>query len=128
METSATDRTSSSRRGEIAINDAVISTVVYASACAQGTWFRYNTRGVIPEELPEEWESECQPGVDDDIANDVEDDALLQVDFEHEGADDVDDGLLQDEELAALSADEQQYITPMERCRAWRLLFGTGPT
>ena len=88
---------------EIVVNDYVISTVVYASACAnhaQGTLFRYNTRGVIPEELPEEWESECQPGVDDDIADDVDDDVLLQVDSEHEGSYDVDDGFLQDEELA----------------------------
>ena len=99
---------------------------------------------------------EYQMVVDDDIVDDVEDDVLLQDDFEHEGADDVDDGLLQDEELApstpaaefaptthaaefslttpvaepapALSADEQKYIKTMERCLALRLLFGTGPT
>ena len=72
---------------EIVINDDVISGFVYASASAnhaQGTLSRYNTRGVIPKEPPEEWESECQPGVDDDIVDDVEDDALVQIDFEHE--------------------------------------------
>ena len=75
---------------------------MYASACAnhaKGTLFRQNKRGVIPEDPPEECEIECQPGVDD-IADDVDDDAVLQVDSEHEGSDDVDDGLLQDEELA----------------------------
>ena len=44
---------------------------------------RHNKRGVIPEQLPEEWEGDYQWLVDDAIVpvDDVEDDALLHVDF-----------------------------------------------
>ena len=49
--------------------------------------------------------------VDNNIVDDVEDDALLQDDFEHEGADDVDDGLLQDEELAPTTPGAEFSLT-----------------
>ena len=60
------------------------SELVYASVCdsyANGTLFRHNKRGIIPEQLPEDWEGDYYWLVDDDIVDDVEDDVLLHHDF-----------------------------------------------